>query len=126
MILSKSGLRFDMTKAEENAALAEASVSILTEPERKSALAAGAKEHLATEEIKNALGQNPLIKAAVDKTLTLAANEALKDIKSKDYRSLSKPFAGEIICMGLALHEDEALVKAVFGRTRSAGIKRKT
>jgi hypothetical protein len=51
--------------------------------------------------------------------LTAAANKALKDIKSRDYRSIIKPFASEIISMGLVLYEHGARVKAVFEPTRT-------
>ncbi|MDR0356515.1 MAG: hypothetical protein LBJ64_12400, partial [Deltaproteobacteria bacterium] len=113
-ILSKSGLGFDMSKEEENAVLAKASFDLLTDQEYKRALAAAAEKNLANDEIQIALEKNPLAEAPIEKILTTAANKALSDIKSRDYRSIIKPFASEIICMGLALYEHGARVKAVF------------
>ncbi|MDR0354468.1 MAG: hypothetical protein LBJ64_01850, partial [Deltaproteobacteria bacterium] len=122
-ILSKSRLGFDMSKAEENAVLAEASANHLTDQEFKRALAAAVEENLANDEIQLALEKNPLAEAPIDKILTTAANKALSDIKSRDYRSIIKPFASEIICMGLALYEHGARVKAVFEPTQADGQK---
>jgi hypothetical protein len=126
-ILNDSG-KADLSQAEENNLLVAASRAFMTEKEIKRALAEAARQRFKQETLKEILTMKRFSKEAIDeilskrvpsekeiaKALSAAADQALKDIKSRDYRSLVKPFADEIIEMGLVIHEDGEQVKAVF------------
>ncbi|MDR0354467.1 MAG: AAA family ATPase [Deltaproteobacteria bacterium] len=127
-VMTNSGQKH-MSKADENAIMALASATILSAAEYRSALATAARNNMDDDELQTALKKERITQGdiedilsrknpspdEIEAALTKAVNQALKDIESSDYRSLIKSFADEIICLGLALHEQGAKVKAAFG-----------
>jgi hypothetical protein len=126
-ILAKSG-KANATLAEVNAVLAERSIDLLTDAEYDRVLAGSARKNLSDDEIAKALAEKGHAKDFIDailsrdvssdetieRILSKAVDQALKDIETRDYRSLIKPFAGKITAMGMAVFEYGSKVKAAF------------
>jgi hypothetical protein len=118
-VLRKTG-RMDLSLDEENMLLAEAAITQLSDSEYQRALASAAEKRLLPAELEKELAQmtasrkSALPDEEVERILSKAVDQALKDIETRDYRSLIKPFAGKISAMGMAVFKYGSKVKAAF------------
>jgi hypothetical protein len=107
------------TKIERLRLLANAALKTLPDDDIDRALAAAAKSSLPKEVQREALleaaTKAELSDAEIDDPLSKAAQEALNDIKERDYHGIVIHKAKEIIDLGLAIHGGTGRVRAIFG-----------
>ncbi|MDR1658322.1 MAG: hypothetical protein LBT47_12365, partial [Deltaproteobacteria bacterium] len=116
-LLSQSPLK-PSTKADRDQVLAQAAETALTQEEKENELASAIRKNVSIDEIKQiyrqATSKFSLSNDQIDAILSQSVQQALLDIKERDYHGIVKLKAAKIIDLGLAIYGNGAKIKAAF------------